>query len=503
MAQNENVQDDISQFSGQSAGSLIASGDTMRQINTGFATAVSVQRPRDLERFRNNLMAEAKIAGKKFYYHWEVFDKEKGRKVPIEGTSIGLAMAAARNYGNCAVIPETVVETPTSYIFKSYFVDLETGYTYGRQFRMSKKFPVHGKMDDNRKEDIRFQIGQSKCDRNVVDKVLNGTGILDQAIETAKKSEREAIEKAIEKAGGDISAVIDKMLAYLLKFDIDQKRVENSYGIERDSWTIDTLVMLAGDMQALKDRTETADTLFPIEKEEEQKTTKPDKPIPGFDDEKTATPGNKADHQGFEPITEKATPEFRKLFAEDKDDLILTFQIELENAFPKKEDIATFWKSLITNNIVSKADETSINKQELVNAILTLRKNSNGNDQKKEVKKEPEPEPQKQKETPESIKAKRIQNLTDNKSREDLLKQATEDLNNVFKNEDDATAFLQSLVDKKILRAADLTLCHKGHLAHVIVAITDHTLNKKDNSTGNGNTKQKRDNDSAQTEADF
>jgi len=329
----------------------------------------------------------------------------------------------------------------------------------------------------------------AKCSRNALLQLLPHDYIED-ARDRCKKTIRDGIK--------DVKSEQKRLVLNFSDFGVNVEMLNGYVGTE--DWTKDDIVKMQGVLNTLRDGHAKREDYFNNQSYKNTSNNN-DKSIPGLDDE-TASPGNQKDHQGFEPITEKATPEFRKLFAEDKDDLILTFQIELENAFPKKEDIANFWKLLISNNIVSKGDETSINKQELVNAILTLRKNSNGNDQKEEVKKEPEPEPQRQKETPESIKAKRIQNLTDNKSRADLLKQATEDLSIAFKNEEDKVAFLQSLVSKKLLRTTNLESCHNGHLAHLIVELTNYTLNKK-SASANGEAKQKKDNNSAQTEADF
>src|SRR5688500_13680055 len=103
--------------SGIAAGTSIA---PLQQVKTGYTTAIAVQQPRQLAVVTKRLLAEANMAGESFYYGWGA-GKER-----IEGPSIGLAMAAARCFGNSAVDMLPVQETPESWIMTSVFIDLET-----------------------------------------------------------------------------------------------------------------------------------------------------------------------------------------------------------------------------------------------------------------------------------------------------------------------------------------------------------------------------------------
>ena len=104
-------------------------GGALQRTGTGYSTAIRVQEPRNLQIKRKQLLAEARMAGESFYYGWGA------GKNKVLGPSIGLAMSAARLWGNCAVDMAPVQDTPDSWIFTAQFIDLETGTTISRQFR--------------------------------------------------------------------------------------------------------------------------------------------------------------------------------------------------------------------------------------------------------------------------------------------------------------------------------------------------------------------------------
>ena len=240
-------------------------GRSLQQVKTSYTTAVAVQKPRALPEVEKRLMIEADQAGEDFYYGWGA------GKDRVEGASIGLAMAAVRNFGNCAVELAPVQETGTAWIFTASFVDLETGFTLQRQFRQSKSWTVYGKFDEARKEDIRFQIGQSKAIRNVV---LNAIPkwLTSRAMDKAKGGVREKIEKQIAKEAanfdGDHDAgrwsVIDKAMVRLNECGVDEDRVLAKFGRNVvKALTVEDLVCILGDVHALKNGLDTLDNLYP------------------------------------------------------------------------------------------------------------------------------------------------------------------------------------------------------------------------------------------------
>jgi hypothetical protein len=275
------------------AGEIIGQGGTLQQVQTNFQTAISVQKPRNLNRVMEACVQEAELSGEAFYYHWETTttDKNGKKKISIvEGPSIQCSLAAARHFGNCAIQQKPVIETKSSYIFTACFVDLETGFTIERQFRIDKNYKVYGDMDQFRKDDIRFQIGQSKAIRNAI---LNAVpmALTNRMVQAAIDSTRLLIEQRIKKYGGKIKLVIDDMLKSFAKFDVTQAMIETKLDQKIKTWTIETLVLLSGDLSALTKGQATVEELFGISEEAPQE--KPENPKLG----KMSLSGN--EHQGY------------------------------------------------------------------------------------------------------------------------------------------------------------------------------------------------------------
>lgn len=232
----------------------------LQQVKTGYTTAIAVQKPRELQVVHKRLMAEAKMAGESFYYGWG------SGKDRIEGPSVGLAMAAVRCFGNSAVDVLPIQDAEDSWIVTSVFIDLETGFTLTRQYRQSKKSVVHGKHDSERKDDIRFQIGQSKAARNVVCNALP-KWLIDAAVNEAKQGVRDNIEKFVRANG--IAKAVDLVLNGLAKHGVLEPIVLDKCQVpERKGLTVDHVVMLRGDLYALDNGQDYASALFPALAEE-------------------------------------------------------------------------------------------------------------------------------------------------------------------------------------------------------------------------------------------
>jgi hypothetical protein len=220
-------------------------GNAIQQVKTGYTTAIKVQQPRQLVEVTKRLLAEANMAGECFYYGWGA------GKDRIEGASIGLAMAAARCFGNSAVDVLPVQETPESWIVTAVFVDLET---------------------EERKDDIRFQIGQSKAARNVVLNALP-KWLIDRAVEEAKAGTRARIEKFIAEKG--IAAAVDMVFKGLAKHGVLEPVILDKCGVaKREAIEVDHLVMLRGDLYALDNGQDHATSLFPSMEDNGGKATK-------------------------------------------------------------------------------------------------------------------------------------------------------------------------------------------------------------------------------------
>jgi hypothetical protein len=235
----------------------------VQRVQTGYTTAMQVQRPRQLAEVARRLNEEATLAGEAFYYGWGA------GKDRIEGASIKLANAAVRCYGNCAIEMAPLQETHDAWIFTAMFIDLETGFTLPRQFRQSKKLVVYGKHDEARKEDIRFQIGQSKAIRNLV---LNAMpiGLIDQAMEVAMSGARKKLEAYIagidkaQGAGKGLVQAVDMVMKGLAKHNAKEDAVLLKLGVaERKAIDLDRLLMLRANLTALDNGEVRVEELYP------------------------------------------------------------------------------------------------------------------------------------------------------------------------------------------------------------------------------------------------
>jgi len=230
-------------------------GQTLEQYRTSYVTAVRVQKPRDIVEVEKRCLVEASLAGESCYYGWSAGESR------VEGPSIELAMILARNWGNCAVECPPVIETSVAYYIPAAFIDLENGTTISRHFRQSKTWKVYGKLDEDRKADIRFQIGQSKSQRNVVIRALP-SWLVDKCLEKAKEGVRQRIEQYIKKSG--LPGARALALKEFTKYGVTQERIELKYSKKLSEWDIDILVLLKGDLQALQAKIEEPQDLFPI-----------------------------------------------------------------------------------------------------------------------------------------------------------------------------------------------------------------------------------------------
>jgi hypothetical protein len=256
---DQTVLDAIQPFNGvapvpSDAGQIIAGGGAMQQVKTSYTTAVAVQKPRSISRVANNVLQEASLAGAAFYYRWEVWDKKKKEMVPIQGPSIDLAMCIARNFGNC-VIDIEAQETPSHYMIKGILIDLETGFTCPRLFRQRKSQGL-GKFDQDRQEDILFQIGQSKAVRNAIVHAMP-SWLLDKAIETAQAAELASIKPE------NIHIARTRVISFFSKYGADPERIEAKIGRPADAWTPQDIVDLRGMATGLKEGRVSVDELFP------------------------------------------------------------------------------------------------------------------------------------------------------------------------------------------------------------------------------------------------
>jgi len=279
------VLENIQPFSGdiQEPEKSLMDGQTLRRVQTPYTTAVTVQKSRKIERVSARVLKEAESARKSFYYGWDVKNRKTGRKTRVEGATIDLAMCMARNFENCAVDVE-VSETLTHFLFKGVFIDLETGFTCLRLFRQRKQQKIGSGYEDDRAEDMVFQIGQSKAIRNAILRAMP-KWLIDEAIAVAKKAEIKNIK------GENIALARARVIEFFGRYGVTPEMIsEYLDGRQENQWTAEDIANLKGVATAITEGRVNAFDVFgtpeaetepePEPEPTEEKEEDADKPAP-------------------------------------------------------------------------------------------------------------------------------------------------------------------------------------------------------------------------------
>ncbi len=228
-----------------------------RTQTAGTQSLIRVE-PRVIKKVEQAALQEATLLGASAFYGWGA------GKDRIEGPAWPLTKSLMRIYGNCSLDMEPVQDLPDAWVFTARAVDHETGYSISRQFRQSKRWVVHGRFDDARKDDIRFQIGQSKALRNVALAFLP-EWLVDRSMDEAKGGVKAAIEDAVGKHGTD--KVLARMLERLKRVGVDEPRLLGAMGVKAlAALTIEDLVIIHCGITAVEKGVDSVDEVFPLPK---------------------------------------------------------------------------------------------------------------------------------------------------------------------------------------------------------------------------------------------
>lgn len=223
----------------------------MTRIATQYVTAMVVPIKRDLKEVEKACLREAKLVAEDFHYSWTV--NSKTGKQTIEGVSIDGAMIMMRNFGNCTCEVMIAEDAPTHWVFRATFIDFETGFNLSRNFRQ-RKSERHGRFDEERALDIAMQIGQSKAQRNVIEKsmprwLVNGCELAAKEAAAAKIT--------------DLPKAIENWSTSFIQKGVPLSRLESRIGAPKAQWTKPDILLLAAIWKSLKDRQTTIDQEFP------------------------------------------------------------------------------------------------------------------------------------------------------------------------------------------------------------------------------------------------
>lgn len=283
------------------------------------ARKVAETKKRDLKLFWKKSLELAELCGEDGYFLWEQKSRDRNTDrmviTEIKGLSASMIQSVLALYGNVWSDAAPIQETQGAWVFTVQITDLETNYTLTRQFRMDKNFPVYGKHDEYRKNDIRFAIGYSKAFRNA-GKSLLPPGLEDAMIEVGRKSVRGKIEQRIadyeyefqqkKHREKGLQRYASELVAGFALVGVELGDLEKRIGIEMRGWTIESFVQLVPDLKALKAGTvELADYLGGINNKPEAE--KPDTK-PGLSTENMSQ-GDPDSHQGYKNSDENGKSE--------------------------------------------------------------------------------------------------------------------------------------------------------------------------------------------------
>jgi len=185
----------------RSLGELAVNGDmTITQERSLFGdliTAQPVKVARNDAKILQKIDVWAAMAGERWYYRYPVKNRRKGTTDWIEGPSVKCTNAIGRLYGNCSIESRTMRLDAKRDICYSRFGDLETGFSITKGQIVPRSATLGGE-DEERRQQIAHNVGQSKSQRNVIDAALGD--FTQRAFQAAKKSILERIGRNIDKA---------------------------------------------------------------------------------------------------------------------------------------------------------------------------------------------------------------------------------------------------------------------------------------------------------------
>jgi hypothetical protein len=282
--QRETALDRIGQVvggGGAAAAEVLQQGRSMVQVRPNdYCTAMMVPMPRQEEEAIKRIEAECAADPKAMLFSWPVENRAEGTTSTVEGPTIKMAMCLAREWGNCAATAKLVEETMSSYLFEGVYVDLQTGFNCVRPYRMAKKnFSGKGKMQQDRAEDMVFEIGVSKATRNAV---INGipARVLQRGIRAVKAA------LGTKDLAGGAAVGLQRVLSAFAPLKLVQADLERKIGKPAAGWNKEDYGTLRVALDSITAGEATVDQLFPKAPKSQTSTKPAEEPKPKIQEEK-------------------------------------------------------------------------------------------------------------------------------------------------------------------------------------------------------------------------
>jgi hypothetical protein len=231
-----------------------------RNLFGDIVTARPMQVLRNEQRILKKIDILSAAAGTRFFYRYPVRNRRTKSVDYIEGASVKCTDAVLMLYMNAAVESRTVAipgDKGGNYICYSRFCDWENGVSLTMGQLVPRSATLGGE-DEERRQQIAHNVGQSKSRRNVVNAALGE--YIHRAFMAAKNS-------LVERIGRDIAKsrqVIVKELEGLGVPDL-VVRVEQVYGRKVGDWLAPDIARVYAEIQAVEDGMSSVDETWPRE----------------------------------------------------------------------------------------------------------------------------------------------------------------------------------------------------------------------------------------------
>jgi hypothetical protein len=231
-----------------------------RSLFGDLITAQPVRVARNDAKILQKIDVWAAIAGERWYYRYPVRNRRTGRIDYIEGPSVKATNAVARLFGNCTVESRTVALDARRDICYSRFGDLETGFSITKGQLVPRSATLGGE-DEERRQQIAHNVGQSKSQRNVIDAALGD--FAQRAFISAKNSIIEKIGRNIEKARSRIVDLLNELGKEKGVTGI-VGRVEYVKGRTVAEWLAPDIAGIHGELEFINDGMASIDETWPL-----------------------------------------------------------------------------------------------------------------------------------------------------------------------------------------------------------------------------------------------
>jgi hypothetical protein len=249
----------------RSLGELAVNGGdlTVVQERSLFGDIIMAQPtkvPRNDAKILQRIDVWAGMAGDRWFYRYPVKNRRTGRVDYIEGPSVKCTNAVARLFGNCTIESRTVRLDDKRDICYSRFGDLETGFSITKGQIVPRSATLGGD-DEERRQQIAHNIGQSKSQRNVVEAALGD--FAQRGFISAKNSIVEKIGKNIDKARNRIIELLNE-LAHEKGMNGIVARVEYVKGRKVAEWLAPDIAGIHGEIEFINDGMASIDETWPL-----------------------------------------------------------------------------------------------------------------------------------------------------------------------------------------------------------------------------------------------